>query len=201
MRKVLLFLPLCTVFLASCHSTQPKYAATIAKSTVKETRIKKARPAEIYESNKDTAVEYHYDIAAPESVEMAKPADKALKVVDYAKTYMGTAYRYGGMSSSGMDCSGLIYLSFMNAADIRLPRSSSAIAREGHKIRKSELATGDLIFFKTRGSRTINHLGLVVEKTAEEVRFIHSSTSRGVMISSLKERYWANAYDQSRRIL
>lgn len=128
--------------------------------------------------------------------------EKANRVVDYAMGYLGTPYQYGGLSENGMDCSGLIHLSFLNAGDVVLPRISSEIAKEGRKILTREVTRGDLLFFKTgKGWGGINHLGLVVQNKNGEIRFIHSSTSRGVMISYLSEAYWKKAFSQARRVL
>lgn len=126
---------------------------------------------------------------------------KAEAIVAYAESFLGTRYRYGGMSSGGMDCSGLVHMSFLNAVDIDLPRQSREIAKEGARISKNELEKGDLVFFKTQGSRRINHLGIVVENNENEILFIHASLSGGVMVSELSLPYWNKAYEESRRVL
>lgn len=123
------------------------------------------------------------------------------KIIDYAKSYMGTKYKYGGMNNKGIDCSGLIYQSFLNAGDIFLPRSSREIAHQGEKIRLNQVRKGDLVFFKTSSRNVINHVGLVVENNHGNVQFIHSSTSKGVIISNLKEDYWNRTFVEARRLL
>ncbi len=146
---------------------------------------------------------FDYEIH-PETAEVKTlPANRqtARAVVDYAKTYLGTGYRYGGMSSNGIDCSGLIYLSFLNVADIELPRRSRDIAQKGKPVAKGQVKPGDLVYFKTNGARAVNHIGIVVENGTDGPQFIHSSTSRGVMISGLNEQYWTRAYQGARRIL
>src|SRR5699024_2810273 len=126
---------------------------------------------------------------------------KAEAIVEYAVSFLGTRYRYGGMSSSGMDCSGLVHLSFLNAAGIELPRQSREIAKEGKRISKEELQMGDLVFFKTQGALRINHLGIVIENNESGIRFIHASRSRGVMVSELSLPYWSKTYQEARRVL
>lgn len=121
-------------------------------------------------------------------------------ILETAKLYKGTPYRYGGTTSKGMDCSGLMHTAF-KAGGINLPRTSRDIATKGKKINFQQISTGDLVFFKTNRSRTINHVGLVVEVFAGKIFFIHSSTSQGVIISSLDEAYWFSSYVEARRVL
>ena len=60
---------------------------------------------------------------------------------------------------------------------------------------------GDLIFFKTNGRGHINHVGLVVEVNGDEIKFVHSSVQRGVIVSSTKEAYYAKAFASVRRVI
>ena len=128
----------------------------------------------------------------------SKTADK---IVSYAKTFEGTRYKFGGTTKRGMDCSGLVYTSFKNE-NIALPRVSRDMARQGKRISLRDAEEGDLVFFQTNKSRrVINHVGLVVESRRGIVRFIHSTTSRGVIVSSLDENYWNNAFVEVRRVI
>ncbi|NND88214.1 MAG: C40 family peptidase [Flavobacteriaceae bacterium] len=126
---------------------------------------------------------------------------KIEKIIEVALSYEGTRYRYGGTTRKGMDCSGLVYTAF-ETADIPLPRISRDMANRGERIRLEEAYLGDLLFFQTNKNRkVINHVGLIVENDRGQIRFIHSTTSRGVIISSLEERYWKSAYIEARRII
>jgi cell wall-associated NlpC family hydrolase len=126
--------------------------------------------------------------------------DKAEAVIETALQYTGVRYKFGGTTHKGMDCSGLLYVSFLKN-DIPLPRTSHMIAQEGKRIRVSQLQKGDLLFFKTRrGGKKINHAGLVVEVDKGDVKFIHSTTSRGVIVSSLREGYWNYSFVKATRI-
>jgi cell wall-associated NlpC family hydrolase len=76
------------------------------------------------------------------------------------------------------------------------------MAKRGKRISLSQTTEGDLVFFQTNKNRkTINHVGLVVETKGKEVFFIHSTTSKGVIISSLDERYWKSAFVEVRRVI
>ena len=132
----------------------------------------------------------------------AQPGDKkAFKIVRTAKKFEGTRYKYGGTDKKGMDCSGLIYVSFLEEG-ISLPRTSRDMSLQGQRLYLKEVSVGDLLFFETNKNRkVINHVGLVVDVDEEGIYFIHSSTSRGVIISSLSESYWYNNFVMARRVI
>ena len=122
------------------------------------------------------------------------------QLINSASENLGVGYRGGGTTKDGFDCSGLIYSTFKKF-DITLPRSSHEMATVGTKIDLKSAQKGDLIFFINRGQRRINHVGMVVEVTDEEVKFIHSSTQSGVIISSTKEPYYNRTFVQLNRVL
>ncbi len=120
--------------------------------------------------------------------------------MSYAKTFGGTRYKFGGTTRKGMDCSGLVYTSFKKE-NIVLPRTSRTMATQGKAISLKKVIVGDLLFFKTnKRKNVISHVGLVVE-TKGVIKFIHASTSRGVIISSLDEKYWNKCFAGARRVL
>lgn len=109
--------------------------------------------------------------------------------------WAGTPYRFGGLDQSGIDCSGLVYKTFNEAFGLPLPRTTRGQVKIGEPVASGSLRAGDLLFFKT-GGKTGRHVGIYVEDT----RFLHASTSRGVVFSDLRNPYWASAYWQARRI-
>ncbi len=125
---------------------------------------------------------------------------RMIKAVNDALTYEGTRYKWGGTTRKGMDCSGLVYVAYAKA-DIQLPRVSRNMAREGERINVKNANIGDLLFFKTDGSSRINHVGMVVDIRPGKLLFIHSTTSRGVIVSSLDQKYWQNAFFEARRMI
>lgn len=130
-----------------------------------------------------------------------KKGSKAkIELVETAKENLGVKYKYGGTTKSGMDCSGLVYSTFLKY-DIEMSRSSADMAREGREVSRSKAQAGDLIFFKTNNSNTINHVGIITDNDDGEISFIHSSTSKGVLISSLNESYYAKAFEKIKRII
>jgi len=133
---------------------------------------------------------------APAWQDSGVTSERGESVVDRAEDYLGTPYRNGGTSPSGVDCSGLTYSVFQSVG-IRLPRSSSDQARVGEAIARSELSPGDLVFFGSGGT-SISHVGIY----AGDGEFIHASTrARSVRFDRLDNKYFANRYVTARRVL
>lgn len=131
----------------------------------------------------------------------SKSNPEADAIVDYAKTFDGVKYKYGGTTKKGMDCSGLVITAFQKE-DISLPRTTSQLAVTGDWIDLKKVQKGDLLFFATKkNSRKVNHVGIVTNANPGFVEFIHSTTSKGVITSLLSEKYWYFAFVQARRIL
>lgn len=196
MRK-LLFLSFFALFLISCGSTKntgkiPE--AIIGKNEVKTKTTRKVSP---HKNNKITA-KRDDENTSEDSEESPKEIKKG--IIDYAKTFQGTRYKFGGTTDAGMDCSGLVYTAFQKE-NITLPRISRDMATKGILISFKDIEEGDLVFFKTSSRNTINHVGLVVEAKHGEVKFIHSTTRAGVIISSLDEDYWKKAFVEVRRVI
>ena len=126
---------------------------------------------------------------------------KANAIIATALSFSGTPYKYGGSTHQGMDCSGLVHVA-LKENGIAFPRVSYQMAKEGKKIPLRKVQRGDLLYFKvSKGKRRINHMGLVVAVRSKDIQFIHATTSKGVLVSSLRERYWDRAFVKAMRIL
>jgi probable lipoprotein NlpC len=115
------------------------------------------------------------------------------KVINAAVKYENTPYRYGGITSKGLDCSGFIYLSFKDALGVSLPRSASAIYSWVEKVPLERAQPGDLLFFKTGGNNNITHVALYLGGR----RFIHSASAgstTGVISTSLHDGSWSRTF-------
>ena len=121
------------------------------------------------------------------------------QLINAASENLGARYRSGGSNPEGFDCSGLMFFTF-SKFEIVLPRSSNEMSTLGTVLNPDEIRKGDLIFFKTNGRKIINHVGMVVEVLEDEIKFIHSATSKGVIISSTKEPYYKRTFAQVNRI-
>jgi cell wall-associated NlpC family hydrolase len=111
------------------------------------------------------------------------------------RDWKGVRYRIGGLSRKGVDCSGFVHLTFKDRLGKSIPRTTRALSRYGKKIARGSLRPGDLVFFKT--GRKVRHVGIYYGGN----RFLHASTSNGVMLSKMDDIYWGKRYWQSRRVL
>ncbi|MDR2388659.1 MAG: C40 family peptidase [Tannerellaceae bacterium] len=122
-----------------------------------------------------------------------------LRLYTSASRWMGTPYRFGGNSSRGVDCSGFVSILYREVYGVRLSASSADLLKHHCKrVRRSGLKEGDLVFFRTGGgNRKIpNHVGIYLKNN----KFIHASTSRGVILSNLSEPYYLRTWITGGRV-
>jgi cell wall-associated NlpC family hydrolase len=116
------------------------------------------------------------------------------KLLVQYRAWYGTPHQWGGISKSGVDCSGLVKLTFKQQFSIYVPRTTAEQVKVGYSIKRHQLRAGDLVFFKT--GINARHVGIMVD----ELQFFHASSSRGVILSRLDNPYWNSHYWQSRRV-
>ncbi len=122
-------------------------------------------------------------------------------LVATAKSYIGTPYRWGGTTRSGMDCSGLLCNSY-RSVNYDLPRTSAAQSKAGEKVKINKLQPGDLVFFATgKKKRKVTHVGMVTSVRKGKIMFIHSSSSLGVVESDLHSTYYKKRFRGARRVI
>jgi cell wall-associated NlpC family hydrolase len=129
------------------------------------------------------------------------PNEKVGSIIALAKTLLGTPYHWGGTTPTGFDCSGFINYIF-GSFGFSLVRTSYNLAELGETVTLAEIQPGDLIFFRAPGnSGGVGHVGMVVEVTPDAINFIHSSSSKGVVINNFKtSKYYLSRYVKTKRL-
>lgn len=129
------------------------------------------------------------------SVSPSASASQVVQLLNNAHDdWAGTPYILGGSSHSGIDCSAFTKVVFENYFNAEIPRHTSEQLQAGTGVRRNFIRPGDLVFFRT--ARGVLHVGIAMDGD----RFLHASVSSGVMISSLRESYWASRYIGARRV-
>lgn len=131
-------------------------------------------------------------IASPSPIQPAQATPQLVSLLyQQHQLWQGTPYRLGGNSRRGIDCSAFVQVTYREILEIDLPRTTRDQVNSGQRISRAALQAGDLIFF-----RKGNHVGIYLEKH----KFLHASTTRGVIISDLKNSYWTRHYWQAIRV-
>ena len=123
-----------------------------------------------------------------------------IALYDAGSQWLGVKHRMGGNTKKGVDCSGLTSIIYKQVYGISLERSSANILRKNCvPINRNNLREGDLVFFKTTGAgnpKTPSHVGIYLKNG----KFIHASTSKGVIVSSLSEPYYIRTWITGGRV-
>ena len=200
-----LYLLLAAFVLWSCKNTQPlpdKNKTTTKKNTspvnvvfdeLEETDETKEEVSTTEPTLSKAALELKTKYA-----ELLEASPKELELIElyaFVDEWVGVKYKYGGTTKKGVDCSGFTNLLYNNVFKKELPRSSSDIAAIAKSISKKELSEGDFVFFSIRSNK-VDHVGIYLANN----RFVHASTSKGVIISSLEHPYYAKYFKKGGRL-
>ena len=151
-------------------------------------------------SCKTSTPHYNYRELARASVLLGMDIDLKdnHKLYVESSKWIGTRYRAGGTSHRGVDCSGLVCQLYQKVYRKQLERNSDDQRKENcRKVSKRNLQEGDLVFFHNgRRKRTATHVGIYLKDN----KFIHASTSSGVIVSSLNEAYYRRCWMQGGRV-
>lgn len=134
--------------------------------------------------NEAASIQFRYSILLNTEVEYLSNLS-LYKLID---DWWGTPYRIGGLTKKGVDCSAFVQNLVTNVYGEALPRTAQEQKSISREISREELREGDLVFFNTRGG--VSHVGVYLHNN----KFVHASTSGGVMISDLGEPYWQKRF-------
>lgn len=123
-----------------------------------------------------------------------QPGDAETALRSEVRTWVGTPHRMGGTTRRGADCSGFVQAVMRDALGVDVPRTTELQLDAGRSVRRKSLEAGDLVFFQNPNKSY--HVGIYLS----DGEFAHASSSRGVMLSTLDERYWRQHYIGARRV-
>lgn len=124
----------------------------------------------------------------------AAPATVAEQAAAIAMQQVGSAYRYGGASPSGFDCSGLVQYAYGEAGK-PVPRTTAQLWNSAETVAHDDLKAGDLLFFRFEGK--MSHVGIYVGRE----QFVHApSSGRTVSVESLQADYYRRALVRAGRL-
>jgi len=148
-------------------------------------------------SQKSTIQKTHNSFMVPADWDYRKyysvPQQRLESVVE---TYIGTPYRFGGNTRNGIDCSGLVKEVFAQVSYARMPRTSSSLFKLGRMVSKTDAKAGDLVFFRSGLFNRVNHVGIYIS----DGKFVHASSSKGVIYSSLDGTWYRKHFAGIKRI-
>lgn len=138
-------------------------------------------------SNKVTVVAQKLSISEKEV--------RSKKLYSFISDWYGTSYKYGGCDKNGVDCSCFTGILYKKVYGVTMGRNTSLIYKEADRIKTSHLREGDLVFFNA-GTKDVSHVGVYLKDN----KFVHASTSKGVMINDLNETYYKKYYYGAGRV-
>jgi len=188
-------------------SRQKNVSSKSTHSAVKSTR-KTSRTASASLKEKCTVRKGHKSTCVKVSKTAKLSEVHKVRVQKAQKTAMnklmgqiGKPYHWGGTSPrTGFDCSGLVYYAYKDLVKFRIPRTANEMyhLRDAASVDRGELQSGDLVFFRTQGRGTADHVGVYVGNG----KFIQSPRSgQDIQITSLSEDYWVRHYVGARRVM
>lgn len=125
------------------------------------------------------------------------PVDTASELELYYQMYewLGTRYRFGGETKRGVDCSGFTGIVYEKVYKRVLPRDSRSMYKMTNPIPRSQMKEGDLLFFRIRRGQ-VSHVGIYLGDN----KFVHASTTQGVIVSDLREDYYRRYFYKAGRL-
>jgi lipoprotein Spr len=162
----------------------------IKEKESEKTVVKKETGTTRNSSHRESNTENLSALQVKYAVLLSTPAEEVRnkKMFEFIDDWYGTPYRLGGTTKKGVDCSAFSQFLFASVYGLSIPRTAREQYSLTNRISRTELKEGDLIFFNTRGS--ISHVGVYLQNN----KFVHASTSGGVMISDIFDEYWVRKF-------
>lgn len=177
---------------SSTQNTQ-EVASVESKNTDKKTATSSAAKSTPKQPHQNSAARAR---AAVNQKEIARAVPKKSSDLEsFIKPWLGTRYKLGGTTKSGIDCSGYVMVIYKQFYGIAVDHNAASIYKDGRgkKVSRGDLKEGDLVFFGDFWG--ISHIGIYLKGD----RFTHASTSKGVMISPMNDKYWSPKYKGAKR--
>lgn len=159
--------------------------------TVIQTSTPSTAPGTITVIPVDKAESY-YSLQFKYAILLDAPVEEMLdhQLIEFLESWYGTPYRMGGVDKTGVDCSAFVQSLMLTMYGVAVPRTSREQYDQCKRISKNKLVEGDLVFFRTQRKKGVSHVGVYLRNN----KFVHASTSSGVMISDLGEEYFSKRY-------
>jgi cell wall-associated NlpC family hydrolase len=132
---------------------------------------------------------------AQQAAEYSNSDEIENRLLEEYRQWRGTRHRMGGIGGKGIDCSGFVQKVYLDAFNIKLPRTTKEQVEQGNSVTFHELKPGDLVFFKP--PTYPRHVGIFLRDS----KFVHASKNKGVTVSKIDAYYWGKYYWTARRIL
>lgn len=187
---------------STAAAPQPKFLENISVDPAAAAEPAVRKPRSIKPSTKvpgtafSTNIEHCNDLQFKYAILMEKSVEEVTNetLIAFLESWYGIPYKYGGEGRSGIDCSAFTSRLMDSVYRVDIPRTARSQFKAGSRISKKELEQGDLVFFNTSGG--ISHVGAYLGNN----KFVHASTSSGVMISDLDDAYFKRRYVGSVRL-
>ena len=175
----------------------PEQASNTSEATQSEAQPEPARAAARADSSqhKTSAQKVKQAATKKEAAKVAPKPESKGSLEKYASGWIGAKYVYGAASKSKTDCSGFVMQVYKGYFNIALDHNAAGMYKDsrGSSVSRGSLREGDLVFFGSFWK--IDHVGIYLSGD----RFIHASSSKGVMISPMNDKYWSHKYQGARR--
>lgn len=190
LNKSFFVLALClSFFITSCHNSR-----SIADNSYDNSNNNSSNNNTNSNSNSANSVRPEIIINYAEKLKTTPDKLYNEKLYQFIDEWIGVKYKWGGMDKNGVDCSGFANVVYKSVYDYQLKRSAYDIVKDCDEIKKDDLMEGDFVFFDISSKNS--HIGIYLSNN----KFVHASTSKGVIISDLNDAYWLKYWGRAGRI-